>query len=65
MAEMNALELELLQSIDYRLHVQPEEFDLVCERLAARLTPAELEAAEAACVADAGWASPTEGQVEA
>jgi Cyclin len=45
LTEMNALELELLGRIDFRLHVQPEEFDAVCQRLVDHLSEDELLAA--------------------
>ena len=42
LTEMNALELELLGRLDWRLHGQPEEFDAVCQRLAEELSEEEL-----------------------
>ena len=41
--EMNALELDFLLRCDFRLHVVPEAFDDVCERLATLLTPEDME----------------------
>ena len=53
LGEMNALELELLGRLDFRLHCQPEEFDACCQRLAEQLSEEELlEAAEELEVSD-------------
>lgn len=41
--EMNALELDFLLRCDFRLHVVPEDFDSVCERLGRLLTPEDVE----------------------
>ncbi len=41
--EMNALEVDFLLRLDFRLHVQPEAFDLVCERLGRQLQPEDVE----------------------
>ncbi len=61
LGEINTLEVEFLTRLDFRLHVQPEEFDAVCERLGRHLQPcdvegeAEAEAGESApCGAEGG-----------
>ena len=65
LGEMNALEVEMLQRIDYRLHVHPEEFDAVCERLAGHLSQEELEAAEASWVTSPAEAAGEQARVAA
>lgn len=65
LGEMNALEVEMLQRIDYRLHVHSEEFDAVCERLAGHLSQEELEAAEASWVASPAEAAGEQARVAA
>lgn len=37
--ELNGLEVELLLRLDFRLHVQPAEFEAVCASLCERLQP--------------------------
>ena len=48
--EMNALELDFLLRLDFRLHVLPEQFDAVCERLGRQLQPEDVEGCEVAQV---------------
>jgi hypothetical protein len=58
LGEINTLEVEFLTRLDFRLHVQPEEFDAVCERLGRRLQPCDYEggAADAVAAAEGGAA---------
>jgi hypothetical protein len=56
LGEINTLEVEFLTRLDFRLHVQPEEFDAVCERLGRSLQPCDVEGGEAE--AEAGDSAP-------
>ena len=51
LGEINALEVEFLTRLSFRLHVQPEEFEATCARLCNELTSDDLDAAAEAAEA--------------
>ena len=42
LGEINALEVEFLTRLSFRLHVQPEEFEATCARLCSELTSEDM-----------------------
>jgi len=61
LGEINALEVEFLTRLSFRLHVLPEQFEAVCARLCSELTTDDAAAADAAAEAapaEQGGAAP-------
>jgi len=56
LAELNALERDLLRRLDFRLHIYPAQFEEALSFLADRLTPDEMSAASEAEQSESeGW----------
>jgi hypothetical protein len=47
LGEINALEVEFLTRLSFRLHVLPEEFEATCARLCSELTSEDMAGGDA------------------